>query len=117
MFVQCIWDGMGLDVVELLAWVHLVETLGCECAVQDCLHADGVIIEEERVNVEPERHGSVPELPNTLHRLEPARHADLDDAVPEGADVRDDVDVAGADVRGTVVGLGDLGVDPVEPCP
>src|SRR4051794_27072484 len=52
-----------------------------------------------------ERDRRVAELADPLARIEAACQSDLDDAFTERSEVRDDVDIAGADVRDAVVDL------------
>jgi hypothetical protein len=72
--------------------------LGGEAVVDGCFEGDGVVGEDEGVDVEPGRHGRVAEFTDAVHGIEAAGHADLDDAGAHRAGVRDDVHVAGSRV-------------------
>lgn len=76
---------------------------------------DGILGEEESVNVESKRHRGAAEFVHSIDGFKSPRQADLDDVVPERAAVGDHVDVASPDVGRAVVVLGDgfieVGVD------
>src|SRR5690625_2079541 len=57
-------------VEELPAEVHLIHPSLCEPTVHLGLDADGVVGEEERVDVEPERYRGVAELAHAIHRFQ-----------------------------------------------
>src|SRR5690606_34495258 len=71
--------------------------------MQHRLDRDGVLSEEDRVHVEAEGHGGIPQFVNPIHGFEPTRHADLDDIRAERSDVADDVHVTRPDVRLAVI--------------
>jgi hypothetical protein len=73
--------------------------------------AHGVVGEEQGVDVGAEGHGRIAELAYAIQRIEATRHPDLHHALAEGTEVRDDIHVAGADVRCPVVDLFDRLVD------
>jgi hypothetical protein len=66
------------------------------------------------VHVELERYGRIAEFVDAVHRFEPAGHPDLDDSLPERADVGDDVHVAGSHVRLPVEDALQGGLDLIE---
>src|SRR5215207_4653828 len=72
---------------------------------------DGVRGEEEGVRVEPRGYGCAAELNDPLSWLETPGETNLDDVTPKGALIGDHVDIAGSDVGGTEVVLGDCFVD------
>src|ERR1700709_1444541 len=90
-------------VEELAAGVHPIDPTGGETLMQTRLDPDGVLGEHQGVRVEAERDRRVAQLAHPFGRIQTAGKTDLHDAVAERANVRDDVDVAGADVRGAVV--------------
>jgi hypothetical protein len=53
-----------------------------------------IIGPDDRVNVETERNRRTPHLLDAVHRIEPARHPNLENVRPEGSFVRQDVNVA-----------------------
>lgn len=67
--------------------------------------------EEQGVHVVAERHTRVPGLSHPVQGLKAAGQSDFDDGLTERPDVADDVDVAGAGVRGPIVDVLDGGVD------
>lgn len=81
---------------ELLARVDLVDLLTQEMAVQLLLQSRCVVAEDHGVYVELEGDARIAQLADTIERFEPARHADLEHLFAEGADVGNDVDVAGS---------------------
>jgi hypothetical protein len=75
--------------------------------VEVSLQGDGVLVEDQRVDVESEWDAGVSEFDDAVHRFEASCHADLDHVGAERAEAGDDVDVASADVRGTLLDAGD----------
>ena len=67
-----------------------------ECFVQLRLEGRRVLRVDDCVYIERERDRSIAELVDAVVGVEPARHADLVDALSERADVRQHIDVAGA---------------------
>jgi len=82
--------------------------------VQRGFEADGVVAEDEGVDIEAERDGGVAEFSHAVHGFESSSHADLDDVVTEGADVADDIHVASAGVRRPGLDGGDVDAEPFE---
>jgi ABC-type multidrug transport system ATPase subunit len=82
------FGGCGAEVLAVL--VDLVDPSVGERGVEAAFEADGVVAEDESVDVEAEGHGGVAEFADAVHRFEPSGHADLDYVVAEGADVADD---------------------------
>nr|WP_240157374.1 hypothetical protein [Pseudonocardia broussonetiae] len=107
-------DLGGGGAEELAVLVDLVQAALGEVGVQASFEADGVVAEDEGVDVEAERDGGVAELADAVHGVQTAGHADLDHVVAERADVADDVDVAGPGVRRAGLDGGDVGAEPFE---
>jgi hypothetical protein len=89
------WGG----VEELPPWIDQVDPDSGERLVQASLQANRVVAEHQRMHVVAERHRGIPELIDSVTRVEAAGQADLDHALPEGAAVADDIHIAGADIR------------------
>src|SRR5687768_9025229 len=66
--------------------------------MQRSLQTDGILAEDQRVDIVAKRNGGVAKLANAVERLKPAGEPDLHDALTERADVGDHVYVARADV-------------------
>jgi hypothetical protein len=88
-----------------------------EVVVQAGFQADGVVAEDEGVDVVAERDAGVAEFADPVVGVQSAGHADLDHVLPEGADVGDHVHVPGPDVGCAaaeavdgVLDLGELGL-------
>ena len=96
---------------ELSARVHAIDPLVSEALMQAGFNPDGVLREEQRMDVEPKRHRSVAEFADSVQWLKPAGHADLHDVRAKRADIRDHVDVSGPNVRRAIVDVLDRSLD------
>ncbi len=76
------------DPKELFSMVHEVHAIR-ELAMQCLLARKRILGIEHRVNVELERHGSIAQLSNPIHRIESPRHSNLNDLGTKAAMVRD----------------------------
>jgi hypothetical protein len=88
---------------RVFAWL----THRSELFVEFVFECDCVVREVDGVDVEREGDGRAAEFADSVEWFESAGKPDLDDVWAKGADVGDDVDVACADVRCTVIVLRD----------
>lgn len=96
---------------ELSARVGEVHPPAGEVLVKFGLQGDGVLGEEQSVDVESEWNRGVTQLMDSVERLETTRQPDLDNELAEGTAVGDDVHISGSYVCGAVVVLCDGNVD------
>jgi hypothetical protein len=108
--------GRG-NVEELAAHIYQVDPPAGELVVKASFQTHRVITEDHHVDVVAERDGSVAQLADAVHGFKAARHADFDHIRAEGADIRDDVHMPGADIGGApvdsvdcILDLGQLGL-------
>lgn len=114
-FLQRIEHMLGTDFEELSTEVDLVHTLCGELLMKHRFDTNGVLAEEQSVDVEPERYRRISELLDSIHRLKTAGHPDLDSSFTQRTDIGDDIYVPGADICRPVVDVLDGVFDVGEP--
>lgn len=79
---------------ELFPGVGFVELAAQEVPVQLAFECRGILTEKQGMDIETEGYRGVPQLAYAVKRFKPARHPDFIDVLPEGANIRDDVDMS-----------------------
>ena len=97
---------------ELAASVDTINSLVREPSMQISLYCDSIVREEQSMDVETERDRGISKFSNTIHRIKPTCHTNLNHSITERPNVGDDIHISCTNISGTEINLLNLLVKP-----
>ena len=82
--------------------------------MQISLHCDRILREEQRMDIKPERNGSISKLPDAIHRLKSTCHANLNHSITERPNIGDNINISCANIGSPKVNFLDLPIKPLK---
>lgn len=113
---DCILDFIERTFEKLAPLIHEIQFTIGKSVMQCGFKSRSVVCKNHCMYVEVEGHRCITEFVDAIHGLKPASHADVEYIPSERADIRDDVDIASARIRFTIVDIGDSFIDLVDVC-
>ena len=82
--------------------------------MQISLHCDRILREKQRMDIKPERNGSISKLPDAIHWLKSTCHANLNHSITERPNIGDNINITCTNISSTKIDFFDLPVEPLK---